>query len=120
LGVAGATGAGATGDGATGIGAAGGETGAGLAGAGVAVDDAGTAALGFGADGFVAGFTACGGNAALLPAGLVRKSSRFAAKTVNASTAIKKMSASTWFLELIPLSERCVLREGDAIACLAP
>jgi len=111
---AGVDGAGAGLVGAAGFGAAG----ATVTGAGDedAVDGAATAALGFGKDGFVAGLTACGGNAAPLAAGLVLNSSRFAAKTVNASTAIKKISASTWFLVLIPLSERCVVFEGDAIA----
>jgi hypothetical protein len=91
-----------------------------LAGAGDenAVDGAATAALGFGTAGFVAGFTGCEGNAEPLAAGVVRKSSRFAAKTVNASTAIKKISTSTWFLVLIQLSERCVKRERDAMPYL--
>ena len=107
--------------GATGVGAEGGETGAGFAGAGDEADDgAGTAALGFGTEGFVPGLIACGGSTAPLAAGAGRKSRRFAAKTLNASTPIKKMSASTWFLEFIALSECCALREGDAIACLAP
>jgi hypothetical protein len=84
-------------------------------------DGAVTAALGFSTAGFVAGLPAWEGNAAPPPAaGLVRKSSRFAANTVNASTDIKKISANTLFLVLIQLPQRWAETEDDAIACLAP
>jgi hypothetical protein len=87
---------------------------------GAGEDGAVTAALGFSAA-FVAGLPAWEGNAAPPPAaGLVRKSSRFAANTVNASTDIKKISANTLFLVLIQLPQRWAETEDDAIACLAP
>jgi hypothetical protein len=80
-----------------------------------------TAALGFSPAGFAAALPECLGNTALLPvAGLGRNSSRFAANTANASTAIKKTSASTWFLVLIQLPQRCAVPEDGANACLAP